>query len=320
MAGTAATEGAKSPHMRDVIYSMVECLQLGRGITALANMLHSGEESDRIRVLLRKECDILFFGHLTAPSAVMNICDEINGLLVWLSQVYLPLKETACTQYLFHLLQEREVKISKCALNAVEDETFCKAALSMFLIAATMHLLLLQEMAYHYPNAADPTKYSLEIIDKTRVYSDFAMAISRRLWVARFGCVCIFGTSKIAPVPVNNIGAAELTAGWVDNLTGEQYTSLIRINKNDANPCKDQKPFLEDMDLQLKLHVIKIRHEMEVSLGCPRRTAMKWSQHIYGPLATIAHPMDTKCRKVEQENLAPKLDNAEPNNNVSVDK
>ena len=107
--------------------------------------------------------EIINIIHQEVTQTVINEVDgEINGLKNWVINTYTPRKEQKSVpkQDLFDMLSPKESNLTIHAIGVLQQNQFAQPGLCVFMIAAGMHLTLLQELAYVDPTVSDPHQSS----------------------------------------------------------------------------------------------------------------------------------------------------------------
>ena len=126
-------------------------------------------------------------------NTIAEVNGQVNGLKNWVATTYTNAKEsgTLSKKELTQLIQPREPQIAIELLGTLMDERFAKAGVCVFMIAAGMHLSILQELAFVDPNAASPGKshYVKSIQDYATKYANHASTTTNAIITSRLGMI-----------------------------------------------------------------------------------------------------------------------------------
>jgi len=123
---------------------------------------------------------------------------KINGILSgtarWMDHTYLPMKDSGAPRH--DLADELRPQAQKMydVVGILQQEQFAEPGFSVFLIAAPMHLLILQEQALVDPNQQDPKKSSFakSVAGNAGDYATFTDATWKKIAATRRGMVGVY--------------------------------------------------------------------------------------------------------------------------------
>ena len=110
-------------------------------------------------------------------NTIDQINGEINGTSDWVKFTYNPRKDSgAAKAELYALLEPKVSDLAISMIGVLQEEAFAESALSVFIISAGMHLVLLQELALVDPDVDDPeqSSYIATIKSYAAKYADYA--------------------------------------------------------------------------------------------------------------------------------------------------
>ena len=126
-------------------------------------------------------------------NTIAEVNGEVNGMKNWVEVTYTNAKEsgTLSKQQLTDLIQPQEPEIAIKVIGPLMDQRFAKPGVCVFMIAAGMHLSILQELAFVDPNAASPGKshYAQSIRDYAEKYANHAITTTNAIMSSRLGTI-----------------------------------------------------------------------------------------------------------------------------------
>lgn len=109
----------------------------------------------------------------------------INGLKDWIVGTYTQRRndKSVPKQDLFNMLSPKESNLTINVIGVLQEPNFAEPGFSVFMIAAGMHLAILQELAYVDPTTSDPHKssYIASIEKYAKEYSSYATEMYNRI-------------------------------------------------------------------------------------------------------------------------------------------
>lgn len=147
---------------------------------------------------------------------------DVEGLLKWIHFTYNPRKDAgASKEELYRMLEPRVSDLAIKILGPLQEDRFAEAGLGPFLLAATLHLGLLQELAMVDPNVENYTQssYIKTLKQYALAYADHAEQTMVDIEWER-----VHSISSVHAVgnPLNKLKISR----WKDEFTDEKYTTL----------------------------------------------------------------------------------------------
>lgn len=168
-----------------------------------------------------KQAEKIMHQQLT-NTAMARVDRELNRLINWVRHEYIHRKESqALKPNLFAILEPRAIRAAAMTRD-LSSEEFGGAALAVFVISASVHLSLLQEMAIVDPEVNDPVKSShvATLEQYAREYSEHATRVWMRIKRVRETLVTPLRQWRIH---IHGIPGPVILASWRDDLTGQTF-------------------------------------------------------------------------------------------------
>ena len=126
-------------------------------------------------------------------NTIAAVNGQINAMTFWVATIYTNAKEsgTLSKEELTELIQPRAPQIAIELVGTLMDKRFAKPGVCVFMIAAGIHLSILQELAFVDPNAASPgvSQYVNTIRDYAEKYANHAISTTNAIMTSRLGMI-----------------------------------------------------------------------------------------------------------------------------------
>lgn len=268
-----------------IVKSLLEGLASGIGASALFGQIPESLPSYFTEVY--KEIERIMHEKITT-NTINEIDGKINGLTRWVKNTYNPRKRVGEPKVALHdILQRQESGVVIDMMGILTHSTYAEAALGVFVIGASMHLSLLQELALVDPSASSPSSssYAISIQKYAKQYASHAQVTYDKIAARRTSGQYISGPSwKIGSCSGGRmIMRCTRTLRWTDMFTGQTFSpgsvrDGISLDRHKLDTLKNQgKKDIENYKKQLKI-------KLEASLNKPQASAVVWRKLVTNPI------------------------------------
>lgn len=235
---------------------------------------------DQVYAEIRK----IIEGELT-QNTIDTINGELNGTVRWIRNTYQNLKladSPPPRAELFAKLEPYVATINTRVLGPLMEKRYEEAGFSAFMVAAPVHLALLQEQALIDPNQADVNKsaYVKATRNYAQIYADHAKRVLGQLVKARRERVkTIYNGEWI----VDNSAAGGYSKpgySWKDTLTGEMGRRHSEYKDDDKNYHDGSEEANRDRDQRRNT----VEQTLRRDLGTPTTSIEQWRQLVDRPI------------------------------------
>ena len=247
---------------------------------------------DEIRKIVRQEI---------TQNSIDEVDGEINGLKNWVENTYTPRRESQPgipKRDLFDLLSPKEGDLTISAIGVLQQQRFAEPGLGVFMIAAGMHLAILQELAYVDPTTDDPQKssYVESIKLYAQHYADYAIKTYNSVEKKRVAYVDETGQDvRVVPIipdakpfPFYPGTQTFITYSWEDDYTKEKYsytTSVVNVPFSGLKWTPvSQEEAKKTAEENMQKHIANVKSKLTSDLHDPKGTAAIWRKLIEQPL------------------------------------
>lgn len=222
-----------------------------------------------------KEVEKIVHKEIT-DNTIHEVNGKINGTKDWVAITYTNAKEsgTESKKELTELLRPRESQIAIDLVGVLMEERFAQPGLSVFMIAACMHLAILQELAFVDPKAASPSdsSYATSVKEYAEKYADHAKATFGKIMETRLSQVqpgVWFGYVNPNPPP----GTPTYVFFFKDKFTGrDEGQNTMSCGAFGCHP-KDAE---EKRNEAMKKYKEDTRKDLVAKMEDPKATADEW--------------------------------------------
>ena len=247
------------------------------GCRAMSKILGNTSQSDFIEMCDRIE-DIVeqkLDGHTIEQTNAI-----IEGLAAWIERTYLPLKDEPTTSKK-DLHDNLQVYVNKLGIELVpllQVKKYAQAALGGFIIGASLHLSLLQELAQVDPNKAAENSTYVDTLKKYAIkYTKHARTTFEALRSARIKHVKSIKATTIRL----NLGYVAVFE-WEDKFTMEKW--MFRQDSNSDN-FKDETFDSDLVTRDRRTYIEMLEHELNGACNYPREAIIVWESLLEDPLS-----------------------------------
>jgi len=221
-------------------------------------------------------------------NTVDTIDGKLNGIVLWLRNTYRHLKEADPPESRKTLTKELAnylPVIHKDVVGPLMQKHFEEPGFSVFMVAAGVHLGLIQEQALVDPRQPDPAKspYAQSIKDYVKDYAAHAERVLRQLVAARREKV----TTKYDAERIIDESAAggydKPAYRWKDLLTGERGKRYPEHRDKDKGYHSGREE--ADRDREIRRGVVE--NALRRDLGTPTNAIAQWRKLITAPLPKV---------------------------------
>jgi hypothetical protein len=230
------------------------------------------EVYEEIRSIVRQEI---------AQGTVDQINGQINGLTQWVRNTYSVRKadKKVPRKELYEMLSPKVDDLNRWALGPLMTNPYATPGLPVFMVAAGMHMALLQEQALMDPDTDDPreSSYAKTIGLSAQAYRDHAVGTFNKIRDTRLGKI----TLKYDPYIFCNESCSSKSAyRWIDEQTGAR--GQLREQYMDSD--KKSHDGSEEATADMNAHKDQARTDLINSLGDPVAVAEKWLLLLENPI------------------------------------
>ncbi|XP_033105310.1 uncharacterized protein LOC117107688 [Anneissia japonica] len=220
-------------------------------------------------------------------NTIDEVNGEINGIKQWVRNSYLAAKEgitgdpTDKKKRLTEMLEPRDAQIVTKVLGLLMTERYAKPGICVFMIAAGMHLTILQELAYVDPTVSFPesSHYCLSIKKYAASYANFAKSKAQSILNQRLSMIHSGEESRYDDITNMFLDIF----WWRDDYTGERREySRYEDSKGTTNPDADKQ-----RDRDLANHRNSVYADLKNDMQDPETTADLWLKLVTYPLPGI---------------------------------
>ena len=236
-----------------------------------------------------------------AQNTINEVDGEVNGLKDWVKNTYTPRREIqppVPPKNLFDLISGKEGDLTVAVIGILQEKSYAEAGLSVFMIAAGMHLAVLQELAYVDPHASDPQKssYVQSIKSYAQQYADYAIKTYNSVEEKRIAYVHETSPAIVAYpldpstpppwVPFSPGTVTRLTYSWVDEYSKEGLQYNTNVIGGKWTPLSEGE-IKEQLSKAMQEHIGKVKAKLTKDLYDPKGTAAKWRELVEQPLVKL---------------------------------
>ncbi|XP_033101717.1 uncharacterized protein LOC117104911 [Anneissia japonica] len=223
-------------------------------------------------------------------NTINEINGQINGMQSWVRNVYTPRKDSgASKQELFDMIQENEYDIAVHMVAVLQDDAYAEPGLGVFVIAAGMHLTLLQELALVDPNVSDPSlsSYAVSVQKYAEEYAAFADATFDLVEEKRTDNTTIteveFTSNSIKP-PTSPLLDIYFFSKWTDQHLGKTYDDATVLLQSQTWTNGTSVEMEERSKKARSDHIQQVKEDLVTSLHDPKGVANLWRQLMEQPI------------------------------------
>lgn len=199
-----------------------------------------------------------------------TINKQINGLIGWIQRTYVPRKDSGASKSGLHnILQPQVANLAIHIIPMLQDKEFGSTALGTFVLGASIHLLLLQELAMVDPDVDNPlnSSYVVSIKKYSATYASYAEQTFDKIVSARKRLVT--GISVVTFLNAYDISV------WTDRHLKEKFAS-VKPTASRHTVVSARSDYLDS-----------IRCALSKSMNRPEKTASAWRSLESYPLPTV---------------------------------
>lgn len=168
-------------------------------------------------------------GRVTGTSLPMTLMNYVNGeinvMVSWIVNVYGRMKIGGANQITIYATLNAYIKAKPLLLvNRLKNVTNSEIALGVFFVAATIHLLLVQELVRVDPNVTPffPSNHASQVAFLARDYSQHAINTYNSIMVARHAAIGRVQMKRDS-VTVGESEKEQVKSFWIDSVTNYKY-------------------------------------------------------------------------------------------------
>lgn len=216
-------------------------------------------------------------------ATIDNVNGRINGVVAWLKNTYKPRKEADVSREELLTMVGRQVELLYTeAVYTLMEKRYAKPGLPVFMVAAGVHLGLMQEQALVDPRQSDPRKSSFATSVKlnAQTYHDHLVATFDAIISEREKAVQIMYDPLVFQDPGSPYISTKDRYRWYDSVTKksgnlhEQYVDKDKKNHSGREEAEaDRQNYLPGVIGQLTR-----------DLGTPKDTANQWLKLTTSPI------------------------------------
>ena len=222
--------------------------------------------------------------------------EEINramtNLIDWILNTYLVQKAGGATKVVLYNMLKQEIESFRPKLSQLQHPSISESALGVFVISASIHFVMLQEMAIIDPEVNN--FWQSEYINEIKNYADFYLEHLDSCWMrllnARMNCFTDVSLT-VVDCDLENSQSAVATVKFADKHTGQRY---IKVTKK-GQDGKWDRGLPEDlhenaMEVKVIMQSDAIDH-LDVTLATvPLQSTSVWTILLEQPLPQL-HPL-----------------------------
>ena len=226
-------------------------------------------------------------------NTIEEVDGAVNGLKNWVKDTYTPRKASKIAQAgstgltaenkrdLHEVLSRAEYDLTTNSIGKLQEESFAEAGLGVFMIAAGIHLALLQELAFVDPDVQDPTKSSyVQSIKKTaQRYVAHATATYSSVETKRVALVG--GIHKSENTDDNKFRTWDYHYKWKDDHTGLEKT----YEGKSHHPNREPKGTRDKAEKERDDHIVQVKKQLNDDCQNVQGSIAYWSRLIQSPSA-----------------------------------
>lgn len=230
-------------------------------------------------------------GRIVKQEVTQNTIDDIDGkinsLAKWVKNVYIPRKRQpdVSKQDLYNIMWPQEKDIAINMIGVLQHQKIAESALPVFVIGATLHLLLLQELALLDPKAAAPddSSYVTSVKKYALAYADYAVKM-HGIIIEKRTCDSVITTVSTTAESLSCV-TSEFVVQWEDNLARKTF-------RDSSSPLVFGMPWSNGNLPELKLkhaakrdnYIAKVKAELSKAMNDPVDVSFAWRQLESNPL------------------------------------
>lgn len=214
-------------------------------------------------------------------NTINEINGKINGLKNWVAIVYTNAKEsgTLSKKELTDMIQPQEPTLAIDLVGVLMEENFAKPGICVFMIAAGMHLAMLQELALVDPNVSPKDSPYIESVkDYAETYANHAKTTTDAIISTRLGMIKPHDKYRYN----NDTSQRYYFYSFKDDYTGYDESFLMDC---DSKGCHNTDAEQQRNDAMEKYKDEK-RNEIVAAMEDPAATANEWLKLKTQPLPT----------------------------------
>jgi hypothetical protein len=221
-------------------------------------------------------------------AVTQNTIDEINGnvngINSWIQVQYTNKKNdpTSTKTQLSSMLAPQVTVMYDSVMGPLMTAAYAEAGFSVFMLAAPMHLAMIQEQALQDPNhaQANDSSYAKSVEQNAKSYQTFAVATFNQIVADRKAFVVM----DYASSSYNGYGTIEAFYSWADGFDGSKSNTFNVDPKDDDGDAKAQAACNADM----QNHITAVINDLTAQLADPMTTANGWVALETAPIPNVS--------------------------------
>jgi hypothetical protein len=222
-------------------------------------------------------------GEELTRSTVDTINGRINGVVAWSNNTYRPRKQSGVSRKELARMLEPQVNLLYTeAVNTLMEPRYAKAGLSVFGIAAGVHLALIQEQALVDPLQSQPNQSSYAITVKLNAqrYHEHAVATYKDIWTKRENAITVKQDRTVIQDPGSPYIDTKDRYAWYDSATD----TYGRWHDDFTDKDKKFHSGRAGAEADRNSRVSSVRSGLVTELGDPEGTASLWARLVQQPI------------------------------------
>jgi hypothetical protein len=222
-------------------------------------------------------------GQELSRETIDKINGRINGVVLWTQNTYRPRKQSGAPRE--DLIKELTTEVSKIyseAIGILMLPRYAKEGLSVFGIAAGVHLALMQEQALVDNLQPDPLKssYATTVKLNAQTYRDHAITTFREIWTKRESAITVKQDRTFIQDPNSPYIDTKDRYAWYDSATDTYGRWHDDITDKDKKFHSGRAAAETDRNSDVNA----VRSRLVAELGDPEGTAALWERLVQQPI------------------------------------
>lgn len=203
---------------------------------------------------------------------------QLNRFIEWVKRDYLPHKLLRTTNkcHLFRALQPQVHLHLARIVQSLRLAEHAEPALGLFFIAASLHLLLLQELSTVDPLVSHPqhSEYALQVRAYAADYSSHAMVTFNNILHSRLAVISDIELSS----RVVDSGAVLYRGSFTDKHTGFRFQKWTEWKGNGTFSNGNERDIMLSCEEARTEYIVRVDVEVHLALNDPINVLLAWSE------------------------------------------
>ena len=222
-----------------------------------------------------------------STNTIAQIDGEINGLVQWIENQYNPRKSAGAVKTeLYNMLLPQVNDVAVHMVAVLQEKEFASSALSVFIIGASIHLALLQELATVDPDVshADKSSYVATIQKYANEYREYVERVYCNIATARINFISPVSRKCFAAGGIGGLAASHSYLEWKDSLTGKEFSESGHTSYTGEEPSEEE---FKDAEKTRAEYIEKVISNLRKETNDPVTAAATWRKLVEQPLPSI---------------------------------